>query len=192
MAPTRDSHPAAGSCVDRAPCAPKYVRPWRPWARATPASGASFSHIWQRTKSHPTAEEVYQAVRHAMPRISLATVYKALEALVAARLATKLTSGDASARYDCRGEDHYHLRDVATGEVRDLPAKFDPDLLDEARPAFTVAVSGGRFSSDRLPLGSVGTFSQHVTQRPNPARQAPPRHFSPPQAFTSGSATQGV
>ena len=32
---------------------------------------------------HPTAEEVFQAVRPSLPRISLATVYKALEALVA-------------------------------------------------------------------------------------------------------------
>jgi len=52
-----------------------------------------------------------------------------LEALVKSQLATKITNADGSSRYDCRGEDHYHLRDVETGEVRDLPAPFDPDLL---------------------------------------------------------------
>ena len=51
----------------------------------------------EKVKSHPTAEEVYRAVRRDMPRISLATVYKALEALVESRLATKLTNGDAAA-----------------------------------------------------------------------------------------------
>ena len=89
----------------------------------------------QGVKTHPTAEEVYRAVRRRVPRISLATVYKALEALVEARLATKLTNGDGSARYDCRGDDHYHLRDVATGEIRDLPVEFDPHLLAKIDPA---------------------------------------------------------
>jgi Fe2+ or Zn2+ uptake regulation protein len=53
---------------------------------------------------------------------------------VRARLATKITSGDGSARYDCRGEDHYHLRDIETGEVRDLPAEFDHALLEKLDP----------------------------------------------------------
>ena len=88
----------------------------------------------EKVDAHPTAEEVYHAVREELPHISLATVYKALEALIDAHLATKLSYGDASARYDCRGEDHYHLRDVVTGQVRDLPATFDPDLLDKLDP----------------------------------------------------------
>ncbi|MBX7166928.1 MAG: transcriptional repressor [Pirellulales bacterium] len=85
-------------------------------------------------QTHPTAEEVYTAVREGLPRISLATVYKALEALVAARLATKLSGGNGTARYDARGEDHYHLRDVETGQVHDLPASFDNQLLIKLDP----------------------------------------------------------
>src|SRR4051812_37841798 len=63
-----------------------------------------------RVDGHPTAEEVHDGVRGAIPKISLATVYKALEALVASGLATKLAAGAGSARYDARREDHYHLR----------------------------------------------------------------------------------
>jgi len=70
--------------------------------------------------THPTAEEVYQAVRQRIPRISLATVYKCLEALVACGKASKLTSADGPARYDHRTDRHLHLRDLRTGEVRDL------------------------------------------------------------------------
>jgi Fe2+ or Zn2+ uptake regulation protein len=81
--------------------------------------------------THPTAEQVYRAVRRRLPKISLATVYKALEALVAARLANRLTYGDAAARYDGRRDEHYHLRDLESGEVRDLPTTYDPDLLDK-------------------------------------------------------------
>ena len=101
--------------------------------RFTVQRGAVWSYL-ESVEDHPTAEQVYRAVRRRVPQISLATVYNALEALVAARLATKITSGDGSARYDCRGEDHYHLRDVVTGEVRDLPAEFDQELLDKLDP----------------------------------------------------------
>ena len=41
--------------------------------------------------SHPTAEDVFYAVRDSLPRISLATVYTALETLVSVGLATRLS-----------------------------------------------------------------------------------------------------
>jgi Fe2+ or Zn2+ uptake regulation protein len=101
--------------------------------RFTAQRGAVWNYL-ASGEDHPTAEQVYRAVRRRVPQISLATVYNALEALVAAKLASKITSGDGSARYDCRGEEHYHLRDVETGEVRDLPAEFDRQLLDKLDP----------------------------------------------------------
>jgi Fur family transcriptional regulator, peroxide stress response regulator len=84
--------------------------------------------------SHPTAEEVYAAVRPRMPKISLATVYKALEALVDSHLANKLADSDGPARYDCHGEPHYHVRDTRTGQVRDLDTSYDPRLIDKLDP----------------------------------------------------------
>jgi Fe2+ or Zn2+ uptake regulation protein len=101
--------------------------------RFTAQRGEIFCYL-ASVENHPTAEQVFSAVRGRIPQISLATVYNALEALVRARLATKITNGDTSACYDCRGEDHYHLRDVVTGEVRDLPAEFDRGLLDKLDP----------------------------------------------------------
>jgi Fur family peroxide stress response transcriptional regulator len=85
-------------------------------------------------KSHPTAEEVYLGVRRRLPKISLATVYKALEALVNSRLADKLTTGDGPARYDCHHDAHYHFRCLDSGEVHDLPAAYDPHLIDKLDP----------------------------------------------------------
>ncbi len=86
--------------------------------------------------SHPTAEDVFHAVRRTLPRISLATVYKALEALVAIGAATRLTGtdGTGSARYDARSEQHYHFRCLRTGEVYDLPTQFDPALVSKLDP----------------------------------------------------------
>src|SRR5207245_4103439 len=56
-------------------------------------------------ESHPSAEEVYQSVRKAIPNISLATIYKALDALVGAGVAMKLSNADGPSRYDCHCED---------------------------------------------------------------------------------------
>ena len=84
--------------------------------------------------SHPTAEQVYLAVRAKVPNISLATVYKALEALVDVKLAARLHDLDGPARYDCRSEEHYHLRCTDTGQVRDLDIPYDPDLPAKLAP----------------------------------------------------------
>jgi Fe2+ or Zn2+ uptake regulation protein len=85
---------------------------------------------------HPTAEEVFQAVRPSLPRISLATVYKALEALVAIGVVGRLNAADGSgpARYDARSDDHYHFRCLRTGTIHDLPTEFDPKLIDRLDP----------------------------------------------------------
>src|SRR5262245_40832654 len=87
--------------------------------RFTRQRAAVYDHLRSAT-SHPTAEDVYAAVRQDIPNISLATVYKALEALVDCRVAAKLAGGDGPARYDCRTEAHYHLRCLRTQQVRDL------------------------------------------------------------------------
>jgi Fur family transcriptional regulator, peroxide stress response regulator len=105
---------------------------------------------------HPTAEEVFHAVRVKIPKISLATVYKSLEALVAIGAATRLTAADgtSSARYDARSEDHYHFRCLRTGAVSDLPARFDPDLIAKLDPHLEEALArqGFKVTGYRLEL----------------------------------------
>jgi Fe2+ or Zn2+ uptake regulation protein len=83
---------------------------------------------------HPTAEEVFLAVKARVPRISLATVYKNLEALVQCGAVSKLTYGDASARYDIRTDHHYHTRCLACGKIWDLDAKEGTELLKRIKP----------------------------------------------------------
>jgi Fur family transcriptional regulator, peroxide stress response regulator len=78
------------------------------------------------TTEHPTADEVFTAVRVEIPDISLATVYKALETLVSCNLAVKLTYGDDSARYDARTDEHYHARCLRCGIVQDVEGAHLP------------------------------------------------------------------
>lgn len=128
------------------------------------AQRAAVYQFLTTTDAHPTAEEVYRAVRRQLPRISLATVYKALESLVRARLANRLTAGDSSARYDCRGEEHYHLRDLATGEVRDLPVPYDPQLLKKLDPLLIERLKRSGFEVTGYRLEVLGRFA--ATRRP--------------------------
>jgi Fe2+ or Zn2+ uptake regulation protein len=79
-----------------------------------------------RVSHHPTAEEVFLAVKQEMPRIGLATVYKNLESLVTCGAASKLSYGDSAARYDIRTDHHYHTRCLKCGRIADVdPASRD-------------------------------------------------------------------
>jgi Fe2+ or Zn2+ uptake regulation protein len=123
--------------------------------RCTPQRLAVYDHLSQAAY-HPTAEDIYQSVRAAMPQISLATVYKALEAWVALGVATKLTSGDGStrSRYDARRDLHYHFRCLRTGSVHDLPTRFDPELITRLDPRLPdyLARQGFQVTGYRLEL----------------------------------------
>jgi Fur family transcriptional regulator, peroxide stress response regulator len=101
--------------------------------RCTRQRTAVYDHLCAAA-SHPTAEQVFSSVRCQIPKISLATVYKALEALVGAGVATRLSDGTGPARYDGRGEAHYHFRCERTGEIIDLPLPYDPHLLEKLGP----------------------------------------------------------
>ena len=112
------------------------------------------------SERHPTAEEVYHAVREQWSRISLATVYKSLESLTHAGLATRLVGDDGAARYDGRGEQHYHLRDVSSGEVRDLPVPFDPGLLEKLSPGLLEKLEQAGFAASGYRLEVLGRFTR--------------------------------
>jgi Fe2+ or Zn2+ uptake regulation protein len=90
---------------------------------------------------HPTAEEVFLSVKRKLPKISLATVYKNLEALVACEAISKLSYGDGSARYDIRTDHHYHTRCLGCGRMWDLEAERGITALEQikAQPGFTVS-----------------------------------------------------
>lgn len=127
--------------------------------RYTMQRAAVYAYL-EAAHHHPTADDVYRAVRRRMPQISLATVYKALEALVDSRLANRLANGAGSARYDCGGEEHYHLRDVTTGEVRDLPVDFDPALLKKINPKLEAKLARDGFRVTGYRLEVLGRFEK--------------------------------
>ena len=96
------------------------------------------------TDTHPTADDVFITVRHDIPDISLATVYKSLETLVGCGLAAKLTYGDGSARYDGRTDPHHHARCLRCGAVADVPGRVELPNVDRVARLDGFAVEGYR------------------------------------------------
>jgi Fe2+ or Zn2+ uptake regulation protein len=126
--------------------------------RFTRQREAVFTHL-RAVDTHPTAEQVFEAVRRRIKNISLATVYKALEALVDAGLAARLAdSAGGPVRYDGRAEAHYHLRCERTGQLRDLPVPYNPDLLTRLAPDLVAALRQQGFEVLGHRLEIVGRY----------------------------------
>ena len=118
-------------------------------------------HYLHGVKTHPTADEVFAAVRPMLPNISLATVYKALDSLVDCGLAQKLTYGDGSARYDANTDTHLHLRDRMSGKVVDMEELSIDDLPERLKPGLREYLAeryGFELTGIRMEL--VGSFQQ--------------------------------
>jgi Fur family peroxide stress response transcriptional regulator len=69
---------------------------------------------------HPTADQIYDAIRARVPGLSRPTVYRTLETLVRLGLAHKVCHPGAAARYDSKTQRHHHLVCVQCGKMVDL------------------------------------------------------------------------
>jgi Fur family transcriptional regulator, ferric uptake regulator len=85
--------------------------------------------------SHPTAEELHHLVRKRLPRISISTVYRSLEALCVAGLVWKMCLGESPTRFDATTSNHYHIRCDTCGRVDDVHMDLVPMIEDTAKKA---------------------------------------------------------
>lgn len=123
------------------------------------------------TSSHPTAEELFHAVRErgaGSPTgpgpeagLSLATVYNTLEALTRVGLCRRLgySAPAAGCRYDADTENHAHVVDPE-GRMRDVP----PDLSERLLASVPASLVGE--IEDRLGLKVGGVRIQLEAQGP--------------------------
>lgn len=77
--------------------------------------------------SHPTADELYEMVRKRVPNISLGTVYRNLELMVAGGIIQKLDAGGKK-RFDANNASHPHIRCVKCGRIEDV--HIDVEIRD--------------------------------------------------------------
>ena len=74
----------------------------------------------RKVDTHPTADEIYTLVRRRLPHISLGTVYRNLDVLVANSEALCLDNAGSQKRFDGAVHRHSHVRCIKCGRVGDI------------------------------------------------------------------------
>lgn len=81
-----------------------------------------------QTTSHPTAQEIYEAMRPDFPNLSFGTVYRNLGILEEQGMVRRLGRGSTFDRFDATVAPHYHFLCDRCGRVFDLPIAVDEEL----------------------------------------------------------------
>ena len=98
----------------------------------------------QKKKQHLTADELYDIVKKAMPRISLATVYRNLEILSEAGVIGKLEISGRQKRFDYDPEEHDHIYCVVCHRVDNLDVERTGDDTKNMASVTGYTVTGYR------------------------------------------------
>lgn len=101
-------------------------------------------------RTHPTAEEIFDAVRNEKPTISYATVYKTLNKLVKIKFIQELNLGETPTRYDVNTGDHVNICCKICGRIWDYETPTVKDLLRELKSEV-----GGEFISQQIIMYQV-------------------------------------
>ncbi|MBN2098417.1 MAG: transcriptional repressor [Dehalococcoidia bacterium] len=76
--------------------------------------------VLMSTKSHPTAEWIYEEVRKEMPNLSLGTVYRNLRMMKEKGEILELEQTGTFRRFDGNSANHYHFRCEKCSRVFDI------------------------------------------------------------------------
>jgi Fur family peroxide stress response transcriptional regulator len=87
--------------------------------RSTPQRYAVMAFLMKQV-GHPTAAEILEAVNRVDPRSSRATIYNNLRDLVQAGLVREVAMEGRAARFDAKGQPHYHFICDRCGNVEDV------------------------------------------------------------------------
>ncbi|RYM00002.1 peroxide-responsive transcriptional repressor PerR [Sporolactobacillus sp. THM7-7] len=117
--------------------------------RITPQRHAILEYLVD-SDSHPTADEIYKALEHKFPNMSVATVYNNLRVFKKTGLVKELTYGDSSSRFDFSSKQHYHIICTRCGKIVD----FHYPSLDEVE-ALAAQVTGFVVDHHRLEIYGV-------------------------------------
>lgn len=117
--------------------------------RITPQRHAILEYLVV-SDSHPTADEIYKALEHKFPNMSVATVYNNLRVFRKTGLVKELTYGDSSSRFDFSTKEHYHIICSRCGKIVDF---FYPGL-DEVE-ALAAQVTGFTVDHHRLEVYGI-------------------------------------
>lgn len=80
--------------------------------------------ILMDTKEHPSAENIYEAIKRRMPSMSFNTVYKTLGSLEDSGLIKKLVVEENHYRFDADTSPHAHILCVQCKKLEDVAGDF--------------------------------------------------------------------
>ena len=87
------------------------------------------------TDTHPTAAELFEALRPEMPQLSLSTVYRNLEVLVSDGLIEEVPTVGPMRRYHVELRPHQHFICEDCGAIRDVELPAPKQLKSRLRRA---------------------------------------------------------
>ena len=97
------------------------------------------------TDKHPTAQDVYRALKPEYPSLSLATVYNTLEALASLGAIHVLgNAGDDTTHYDANINPHINVICVHCHRIIDVPSPIVANLEEEASVQSGFRILGAR------------------------------------------------
>jgi Fur family ferric uptake transcriptional regulator len=106
--------------------------------------------VRQDLDRHMTADEIYEAVRRTLPRISLGTVYRNLEILAELGEIQKLELSGSIKRFDGNPKKHYHIRCLNCGRVDNAPVAPLQQIEDKLYGATVFTIFGHRLEFEGL------------------------------------------
>ena len=86
---------------------------------------------------HPTADQIYDAVRRRVPGLSRTTVYRVLDTFLRIGIARRVSQPGAAVRFEARTDEHHHLVCRRCGLIEDVDLPPLPRLL-RPRTAFQI------------------------------------------------------
>jgi Fur family transcriptional regulator, peroxide stress response regulator len=89
-------------------------------------------------RAHPSAEDVYRAVRRRFATMSFATVYNTLETLKRCGMVVELTGDPEKKRFDPDSRPHHHLICTGCRKIVDVHVEYRLPVADRDRSGFDI------------------------------------------------------
>lgn len=117
--------------------------------------------VLQETRTHPTADWIYQQLKDEIPSLSLGTVYRNLKVLVEQGLVQRIPFGSDQDRFEAKIEPHYHLVCEQCGKVMDFSMPQYSSINEQAQKS-----SGFKINRHRIDFFGICEECQNVNDKP--------------------------
>ena len=140
--------------------------------KVTPQRIAVYGFLYGN-RDHPDLDQIYEHLSHDYPDMSLAVVYKTINALKESGLVNELNVGEGEMRYDAEIRPHSHIYCTKCGRIVDLPHDHFTDgfsegaLLSKVKEQTGYDISGLRlFFNGLCPQCKEASSNEHQIFQP--------------------------